>query len=180
MPSLSYANVNVHHKSMPPQNTRPRSLYEVVKELVPQTGLSVFCLLCIYRVALAPTNCSREMAPQWREKRNLTSLLSPRLSVASPLPSSMISERPKHHEEQEKMVTAWSTQTARRVVRRRNASLLQHKIIQALSFLFALSVVYLALSKGISSLSQPVQRQGHLRGRKVWVHSDSQLFVSCM
>jgi hypothetical protein len=92
----------------------------------------------------------------------------------------MISERSKHHEEQEKMVTASSAQTTRRVVRRRNASLLQHKIIQVLSISFALSVVYIALSKGISSLSQPLQRQGHLRGRKVWVHSNSQLFVSCM
>jgi hypothetical protein len=78
------------------------------------------------------------------------------------------------------MVTASTAPNKQRVVRRRNSSSLQQKIIRVVSLMLALSTVYFALSKSFGSLSPPAQRAGHLRGRKVWVHSDSQLFVSLL
>eukprot|EP00956_Cyclotella_meneghiniana_P001898 scaffold2066_cov68-Cyclotella_meneghiniana.AAC.5 len=42
--------------------------------------------------------------------------------------------------------------------------------------IFALSFVYFALSKSLTSIAQPEGKHGRLRGRKVWVDSNSQLF----
>ena len=74
------------------------------------------------------------------------------------------------------MVTASSSTNKRRVVRRRDSSTLQ-LMPRAIVLIFSLSFVYFALSKSITSM-QPERQRGHLRGRKVWVDSNSQLFVS--
>lgn len=87
-------------------------------------------------------------------------------------------ERPaKYQDDLNTMVTASAVPNKRRVVRRRDSSSsLQHKIIRLLSIMLAISIPYLVLSRGTSSIL--VQRDRHLRGRKAWVRSDSQLFVS--
>ena len=82
----------------------------------------------------------------------------------------------KHQDEQDTMVTALPASTKRRFVRRRNfSSSLQQKILRVVSAMLVLSIMYLALT---ASLPRSIQKHGRLRGKKIWVRSDSQLFVS--